>query len=82
MLTYRDMQTEAEAKQRGRDHVNIRFSNGKGAAFRGLGKTQIYLIRCPKEDCGSENYALNVSSGICSTCGFDVSKDAEKETES
>ena len=28
----------------------------------------LLLIRCPK--CGKENYAPQVSSGICSWCGF------------
>jgi len=30
------------------------------------------LIRCPK--CKRENYALNVASGICTWCGYDVNK--------
>lgn len=31
------------------------------------------MIRCPK--CNSENYALNVSSGICSWCGYKATKE-------
>lgn len=30
------------------------------------------LVRCP--DCHKENYALNVLSGICSWCGFDINR--------
>lgn len=29
----------------------------------------IYLTRCPK--CKKENYVMNVSSGICTWCGYD-----------
>lgn len=35
------------------------------------GKT--YLVRCPK--CKKENWALNVSSGICAWCGYDANGD-------
>ena len=38
----------------------------------------LLLIRCPK--CGKENYAPQVSSGICSWCGFD-SRELFKEEE-
>lgn len=37
---------------------NFKDENGK-----------LYLIRCP--ECKRENYAMNVSSGICAWCGFD-----------
>ena len=37
----------------------------------------LLLIRCPK--CGKENYALQVSSGICSWCGFDGRELFEEE---
>ena len=36
------------------------------------------LIRCPK--CHKENYALNVMSGICTWCGYDINKDKRNET--
>ena len=29
---------------------------------------KILLIRCP--NCGRENYAPNVASGVCTWCGF------------
>lgn len=31
------------------------------------------LISCP--ECGKENYAFNVLSGICSWCKYDINKD-------
>ena len=34
------------------------------------------LIRCPK--CHKENYALNVASGICTWCGFDINAEAKE----
>jgi hypothetical protein len=37
---------------------------------------KIYLTRCPK--CFLENYAMNVSSGLCTWCGYDGNKDEEK----
>lgn len=30
------------------------------------------LIICG--DCGKENYALNIISGVCTWCGFDINK--------
>jgi ribosomal protein L37E len=35
----------------------------------------VYLTKCPK--CLLENYAMNVSSGICTWCGYDGNKDSE-----
>jgi hypothetical protein len=40
------------------------------------GSGNFYMTRCPK--CGLENYAMNVSSGICTWCGYDGNKDEEK----
>lgn len=31
------------------------------------------LERCPK--CGKENYILNVLTGICTWCGYDINKE-------
>ena len=31
-----------------------------------------YLVRCP--ECTRENYAPNVSLGICTWCGYDLNK--------
>lgn len=35
------------------------------------------LVRCPK--CHAENYAMNVLSGICTWCGFDINADEVKD---
>lgn len=48
--------------------------DGKYAGFKSNGKT--YLQRCPK--CDKENYAMNVSSGICTWCGFDANKETNQ----
>jgi len=41
-----------------------------------IGKNgKVYLQYCPK--CGLENYAMNVSLGICTWCGYDGNKDGE-----
>lgn len=39
------------------------FCDEKGRAF---------LVRCP--ECDSENYAMNVASGICTWCRYDLNK--------
>lgn len=36
---------------------------------------KILLIRCPK--CGTENYAMAVSSGQCYVCGYNAHNDEE-----
>lgn len=33
----------------------------------------LYMFRCPK--CDTENYAMNVRSGICTWCGYDAHPD-------
>lgn len=35
------------------------------------------LIRCP--ECGLENYAPNVASGVCTWCGFDSNDNIETQ---
>jgi ribosomal protein L37E len=40
-----------------------------------IANDRLYLTRCPK--CKLENYALNVSSGFCTWCGYDGNKDEE-----
>lgn len=35
------------------------------------------LIKCPQ--CGLENWAMAVLSGICAWCGYDVNKDKKNE---
>lgn len=34
---------------------------------------QLWMHRCPK--CHRENYIFNVSSGICTWCGYNANKD-------
>lgn len=43
-------------------HANFRLDCGKRA-----------LVRC--EECHNENYAINVLTGICTWCGYDINKD-------
>lgn len=31
---------------------------------------ELLLLRCPK--CGRENWAINVSAGFCTWCGYDA----------
>ena len=42
---------------------------------------EVFLVRCPK--CGRENYALNVTLGICTWCGYNANehKDELGQTE-
>lgn len=35
------------------------------------------LVRCPS--CGKENYALNVLSGICTWCAYDINAKEQEE---
>lgn len=41
---------------------------------------RILLIVCPV--CHQENYALNVNSGVCTWCGYNVHKDKELQNRS
>lgn len=55
------------------DSDNVHWEeNGeeKGFGYRGKEDGKIGLIKCPK--CDRENYAPNVSLGICTWCGFNV----------
>lgn len=49
---------------------------------RGYGYVQndgrLFLVKCPKIDCGLSNYAPNVLRGICTWCGFDANKEEPK----
>jgi len=44
----------------------------KGEVFKSM-DDKLYLIRCP--ECGLENYAANVSLGICTWCGYKATED-------
>lgn len=54
------------------DSDTVYWENDKGEKFgygyRGKDSGKIGLIKCPK--CNRENYAPNVSTGVCSWCGF------------
>jgi len=54
------------------DHDNIEFIGFpfKGKGYIGKEDKQIGLQRCPV--CGKENWAMNVSQGICTWCDFSV----------
>ena len=58
------------------DSDDLRFFDGErrisGFAYLGKDNKTIGLIRCP--ECDRENYGPNVSTGICSWCGFDTHK--------
>lgn len=47
-----------------------------GVAFR-MQDGKLGLVRC--FDCGKENYAPAVSSGVCAWCGFDCNNVETKE---
>lgn len=71
--------TVQDAQMQRRDHRIVRV-DGKFVGFIGLDARDcsIRLQKCPK--CDRSNYAMAVTSGICSWCGFDVNK-AERESE-
>lgn len=54
------------------DHTDVRL-NGYFVGFRSLKperRDHINLQRCPR--CRVANYALAVTSGVCSHCGLDI----------
>jgi len=36
---------------------------------------KVYLVRCP--ECGLENWAMAVASGVCCWCGYDANEEKE-----
>lgn len=54
----RDVTFDVDGKERGFGYIG--YDNG------------VALIKCPL--CGKENYAFNVSSGICTWCPFETSQ--------
>ena len=59
----------------GKDSDDVRFIDTDGSE-KGFGyqkDNRIGLIRCPA--CERENYMLNVSTGICTWCGFNANTD-------
>jgi ribosomal protein L37E len=54
---------------------DIRWEGTNGLGYQSKkeeGTGRIGLIRCPK--CGTENYAMAVSEGICYKCGFNANE--------
>jgi len=53
------------------DHDSLFITNGKKKGHGYIGRDgNVGLSTCP--DCERENYALNVTTGICTWCGFDL----------
>ena len=48
----------------------------KNANFKLKDSGKRALVRCC--DCHKENYPLNVLSGVCTWCGFDINKKDEE----
>jgi len=76
-FVWREVGTEAEAIERGRDHVQIEFIGTRGRGFRGIKTGCLVLERCPR--CERENYFRNVLDGSCAWCGFVMAVDSVKE---
>lgn len=49
--------------------MNTVIKNGKGSGYKRR-DNKLGMLRC--FDCGKENYASSVHSGICAWCGFDA----------
>jgi len=45
----------------------MRQDKRRGYVWREI-NGQLYMQRCP--ECARENYALNVSAGVCTWCGY------------
>lgn len=56
--------------RKGWDNVDA-FADGIRFGFRGLNSGHICVERCPK--CHTENYCMNVTSGMCGNCGWNPS---------
>lgn len=56
------------------DHHDVQFKRGKhtikGFGYLGKERGSYGLVRCP--ECQRENYAMAVSTGICSWCNFNM----------
>jgi ribosomal protein L37E len=62
--------TKEQAEERGMDNIPVQA--GKGLGYRKLSDNTLGMLRC--FECGTENYVLQVSSGICYCCGFNANK--------
>lgn len=47
---------------------------GKGFGYQWKGR--VCMVRC--FECGKENYASSVATGICAWCGYSPNKDQDK----
>ena len=54
-------------RKKGHDSATL-YADGEAVGFVGDGS--IGLERCP--ECGKENYAMAVLSGVCCWCGFEI----------
>ncbi len=65
------MKTEIKRTPDSHDSDDL-YLEGKHKGFGYVAKDskRIGLMRCP--ECGRENYAMSVPTGVCSWCGFDV----------
>lgn len=59
----------------GYDHSIILYNKMK-IGFRGLKSKRISLEKCPA--CGRENYVMNVLTGVCTWCLFNVNNLKDK----
>ncbi len=57
--------------------MNLKELKEKGGnGFACKDEKGLALTRCP--ECHKENYAMNVLTGICTWCGFDVNAEEPK----
>ena len=67
------LEIKVNPKEYDSDDVVIRDGKFMGTGYKPKeGEDRICLMRCPK--CGRENYAMNVTTGVCTWCGFDANK--------
>ena len=57
----------------GHDHFDFRIGE-RGFGYVG-NSGGIGLMRCP--ECARENHSFNVSSGVCTWCGYDCNEKVE-----
>jgi len=57
----------------GYDSGNIECE-GRLIGFKAVKDGGLFLTRCP--ECGLENYAMAVASGVCSWCGWSIHENA------
>lgn len=55
-----------------KEEINEKRSENRGYSFQSKEGGSWYLVRC--HQCGKENYAMAVATGICAWCGYDDNK--------